>query len=116
MVEVAASGDPKPDPPKKKFEENKQDIAPPPPTPKVPSQQVANTQLGLQGGPKGPASTRSAVDRAAHGEAMQGDRDRVAAAQAQRVQQMAAQARTDREKFNAAAQAKEQGKDNGMGR
>lgn len=48
------------------------------------SEQVKKTQMGLQGGPKPPGSTRAAVDRQAHNQ--QKSKDNEAAKKAQKLQ------------------------------
>lgn len=124
MAEVAAAGDPKPQPEnseqiKKEFAENKQDVTEKPPeTHKVESEQVKNAQHGLQGGPKPPGSTRAAVDSQSHNRAMSQDDKNAEAARREQAKKAAANARAHKEKFTAASQEqqKSQGQDKDMGR
>lgn len=72
MADVTAPANaPKPEPEKNfnKAAEKKPEQQPKPEQPKVQSEQVKNTQHGLQGGPKPPGSTRDAVVRDTHNKA-----------------------------------------------
>ena len=124
MADVIAPADePKPDPEKnndkikQEFKENKKDFEKPPEPPGNQSQQVANQQHGLDGGPKPPGSTRAAVDRQTHNQAMANDNKAAQNANADRAKLAAQNARQYKEQYEkAAGQEQQNSQDRGTGR
>lgn len=74
------------------------------------SEQVKKTQLGLQGGPKPPGSTRAAVDRQAHNQ--QKAKDDLAAKKDQKLE-LLKQFEAKQKAANKAREGKTKGKDLG---